>query len=620
MTMRGPLCSTFLSIAASLVLAGCDPDATASTQLLLKLETDLSAESALGYVEVQVLDVGGSNIHDSHWFSVDSACFANPDSVVILGSMGLAKATRDQARLRVIGYGRKEDGSASEAITARVDAKFKANTSLTVPILLASACYEREDPCASNETCDPSSGACELVALATELRASTDRDKRTGDCLTELKDPPFTTAAGPVMNADAGTPVEPDTGTDDLDTAMDDADTGSELSEAGGESSEAGSDMVEAGPTPVVCVSDDNECATGCTPFIDTDCRKTKGEPCAQASDCKPSLFCAQGYCCDKPCTGACEQCNGPDNLGTCSPIDFQKRDDAANCRACGRVCSGTHVEPMCNAGECVGACEPSFSDCNNNKQADGCETDLRTVDNCGTCGRACSRANASTTACTDNKCAPICLDGFSDCNANSAANDGCEQNIQDDPAHCGGCGDAYRCAYPFCHAKKCARVRGDTLALGFERVPAGVVVGSLVTLAPSTVVGFGALLRNVSQPPARVRFALYESSNAGTPMSLRVESSAVPVVDFVASTNSDDPLLFTLAAASHVNVFAGDYWIVVTAEKPIDVMIDEDFISSRWQGVSADFGRFAPTAPVGMLAPGGLSVLDLVVFVIDAS
>jgi hypothetical protein len=63
-------------------------------------------------------------------------------------------------------------------------------------------------------------------------------------------------------------------------------------------------------------------------------------------------------------CTDAVGCCSQSCWLGT--PQD---------CGGCGIVCSAHHVTPVCNAGTCVGACESGYSDCDDDKQTNGCET-----------------------------------------------------------------------------------------------------------------------------------------------------------------------------------------------------------------------------------------------------
>ena len=70
----------------------------------------------------------------------------------------------------------------------------------------------------------------------------------------------------------------------------------------------------------------------------------------------------------------------------------------------------------------------------------DGCETNLREdLSNCGACGTICPTPANATPTCESGACGFDCLDGFDDCDGDSAT--GCERNLQTDPEHCGACG-----------------------------------------------------------------------------------------------------------------------------------------------------------------------------------
>ncbi len=57
--------------------------------------------------------------------------------------------------------------------------------------------------------------------------------------------------------------------------------------------------------------------------------------------------------------------------------------------------------------------------------------------DAAATCSPPCVNPNG-TTACVNGQCAPVCSTGFADCDGNLS--NGCEANVQADPAHCGSC------------------------------------------------------------------------------------------------------------------------------------------------------------------------------------
>ncbi len=134
---------------------------------------------------------------------------------------------------------------------------------------------------------------------------------------------------------------------------------------------------------------------------------------------------------------------------------------DPANCGGCGKACSSVNGAPTCVNGGCQIACNPGFGNCDGNV-ANGCEVNTTTdAANCGACGAACNLANA-TPKCTGGKCQiASCAAGFADCDGNPA--NGCEVNLNGDVANCGGCGTpcapahaSPRCAGGLCQINAC--------------------------------------------------------------------------------------------------------------------------------------------------------------------
>ncbi len=85
------------------------------------------------------------------------------------------------------------------------------------------------------------------------------------------------------------------------------------------------------------------------------------------------------------------------------------------------------------DTGPDVVSCPVGFDSCGANPSA--CETDIRTVQNCGVCGNICESTNG-TPACTSGQCGIQCTSGFGDCNAGP----GCETFLTSDN-DCGACG-----------------------------------------------------------------------------------------------------------------------------------------------------------------------------------
>jgi hypothetical protein len=75
-----------------------------------------------------------------------------------------------------------------------------------------------------------------------------------------------------------------------------------------------------------------------------------RGAACSSNAECKSNI-CAQGYCCDKSCSGACQSCGLPGTLGTCTNVATGSADPARLCKDQGATSCGTNGK--CQAGAC---------------------------------------------------------------------------------------------------------------------------------------------------------------------------------------------------------------------------------------------------------------------------
>jgi len=156
---------------------------------------------------------------------------------------------------------------------------------------------------------------------------------------------------------------------------------------------------------------------------------KKQGEACGGGGDCE-SKNCADGVCCDSPCTDACLTCNHPDNVGTCvavarggapahdgcatQPADScgtnglcdgagacQLYDDTTVCGAgsCDAASNTFHPEARCDGhGTCAGgggaiSCAPFVCEANGKACANSCKGSADCV---------------APNACTNGSCGPI--------------------------------------------------------------------------------------------------------------------------------------------------------------------------------------------------------------------
>jgi len=201
-----------------------------------------------------------------------------------------------------------------------------------------------------------------------------------------------------------------------------------------------GSALCSSGRCTIACSPGFGDCngvnADGCETSLSTSaahcgacgnvCSSVNGSPSCAAGGCR--IACAAGYGdCDGSVANGCETATST---------------SVSNCGACGRACSLANATAGCAAGACtVAACRAGFGDCDR-VASNGCETNLGTTPaHCGACGATCSLANASA-GCSAGACTVAsCNAGYGNCDGIAA--NGCETNVTVTPAHCGTCGAA---------------------------------------------------------------------------------------------------------------------------------------------------------------------------------
>jgi hypothetical protein len=172
--------------------------------------------------------------------------------------------------------------------------------------------------------------------------------------------------------------------------------------------------------------------------------------------------------CDEGTCRVRCDEGRGDCDGDTANGCESELSSAAAHCGACGNACRSPHASARCDVGRCaMGACDPSFGDCDGDT-TNGCETALDASNlHCGACGMRCLPTPNTAANCQAGRCERACLAGFADCDGDAA--NGCEVDLRASPSHCGACGNtcrfanaAARCEASRCVIDRCDAGRGD--------------------------------------------------------------------------------------------------------------------------------------------------------------
>ena len=178
----------------------------------------------------------------------------------------------------------------------------------------------------------------------------------------------------------------------------------------------------------------DNDASNGCETALDTVAN------CSGCGDACPTPAHGEAACvnhaCGLNCTSPFDDCDNDAANGCETSIDT-----VSNCGACGTSCpSVANGTPVCTNSACGQDCYNGFDDCDNDA-VNGCETGLNTVTNCGACSNACPTGPHGSALCDVGSCVFGCDGGWGNCD-NDIGN-GCEVDTSTSASHCGSCGNA---------------------------------------------------------------------------------------------------------------------------------------------------------------------------------
>lgn len=136
-----------------------------------------------------------------------------------------------------------------------------------------------------------------------------------------------------------------------------------------------------------------------------------------------------------RPDTGMPSECDPACDVGEecCSGVCVDLTSDVSNCGECGMVCvDRDNSTPACDELGCDYDCEDGFDDCDL-EESNGCEQQLNTASDCGSCDHACS---GETPVCngTIGSCVSGCTGSEMNCDGT------CVDVMGSDVTHCGSC------------------------------------------------------------------------------------------------------------------------------------------------------------------------------------
>jgi hypothetical protein len=186
----------------------------------------------------------------------------------------------------------------------------------------------------------------------------------------------------------------------------------------GGATGGKGGGPAGAGGVGIVCPPGFTNCDSTCVD-VTSDRRHCGfcGNACLPGEDC-------EGGDCDLVCEPGLTEC-----FGLCVDIETDRRF----CGSCEQACGAGET---CEGGDCVAVCPAPLVECSG--VCTSLEFDAR---NCGACGSVCPVLPNTRTSCIGGGCSVECAGGYDDCNAILV--DGCEADLSSDVQNCGSCGNA---------------------------------------------------------------------------------------------------------------------------------------------------------------------------------
>ncbi|TKC99695.1 Kelch repeat-containing protein [Polyangium fumosum] len=139
--------------------------------------------------------------------------------------------------------------------------------------------------------------------------------------------------------------------------------------------------------------------------LVDAEIYTPLGAPCDLKTPCDDS-FCVDGVCCNAPCDGQCEACDGP-RLGICSPVEGKPHGARPACNGTSEACA------TCDGVNAQQCSYPSGNGCDKK-----CNTSTLTVYACDGTGNC---VESFSNNCAPYNCDAVDLSCETDCTSNTS-------------------------------------------------------------------------------------------------------------------------------------------------------------------------------------------------------
>ncbi len=242
------------------------------------------------------------------------------------------------------------------------------------------------------------------------------------------------------------------------------------------------------------------------------------------------------------------------------------------------------------------------FADCDGNKTSNGCEINTNTdTAHCGGCSnKVCSSANIATTSCNGGLCNGSCSPGYTDCN-NNKLSDGCETHTATDPSNCGTCNTA--CKYLECVNSACpAPTYVGVIGPGPQTQTFSAGSGGTITFIKVSIGSAGKLaaLGMASKAAGHKAYLGLYTDSTGSPQTLIAQTG-----ELTTTASGTEGILGALTAVSNTG-----YWIALSTNAPLASPLSVASENATTTAIYVSVSSYGPLPRVSAVGPDGRHVI----------